>query len=348
MIDTIQILSDVFDFFASDPIGLYRSLYITASDSTHPLKIKIDQQLELVDSEVVEEVKKDDTFLFFYGNKGTKELDRSARIWILEQNLGKRIPEERLRKLCNASNMTTIEPYQYQAVADIKLLDDFLVPLKCFKVDGSVLIRNRTGFTVVPPIESVNSQYWLIQEIMQNELQDITSVRLDPLMVHPANDYPRIGYKMLVYGIRELDWERLGNLKQDEHGRWTPGKLSTRSAYTDYAWIPRDKEIHFLCEELPVRNDISTRGSRYMHAIYKPDKKSIVHLDGAIRVYNSKEWDIRQKSHLRKEGKIGKRIKIFLIDSEISRDVLSSICTSFFVWNYDVARYFGSDFPEGI
>jgi hypothetical protein len=221
-------------------------------------------------------------------------------------------------------------PYQHPAVIDLQLGADHMVQLSSFRLRAGVLMRNGTGFTIVPPVESINSQYWLIQSLLREGLQKATSVRLDPFLIQPENDFPCIEYRMWWYGV-PLDWERIASLKREEHGRWEADSTLPRLAYTDYSWTPRGEEIHFFCEELPAREDVEKRGSRYFHAVYLPSRKKIIHLDGAIRIYNTAQWAKRYVSHVRNAGKMGRRIKVFRVDSEVSPDCLGSLCSSFFI-----------------
>jgi hypothetical protein len=101
-------------------------------------------------------------------------------------------------------------------------------------------------------------------------------------------------------------------------------------------------------EELPLQDSIAERGSRYCHAIYDKNKSAVIHLDGAIRILGKEEWDQRSSKHLKDVGKVGKRLKIFRIDEPIDTHTMSMLCMNFFIWNYDVARFFGADIPSDI
>lgn len=166
-------------------------------------------------------------------------------------------------------------------------------------------------------------------------------MRLDPLLYGPADQLRGRFYKATIYG-RELDWERIRQLREVEHGSWMPGKLSRHYLKTDYAWVPHENEVDFLCEELPVSAEATIRGSRYLHAIYDKSNNQIKHLDGAIRIMTLDQLTSRAAGHVRNSGKVGKRIKTFRTHRPIPPDALSAIAQAFYFWNYDVARYFGS------
>ena len=100
------------------------------------------------------------------------------------------------------------------------------------------------------------------------------------------------------------------------------------------------------CEELPVPEEVTERGSRYLHAIFSKTSHRITHLDGSIRIYGQDELTARAATHLRTAGKAGIRVKVFRTDRPIPPEVLGGIAETFFFWNYDVARYFGVQYPE--
>ena len=105
---------------------------------------------------------------------------------------------------------------------------------------------------------------------------------------------------------------------------------------------PTAKEIHFTCEELPNKNEVHYRGSRYFHAIIDKKTGLVKHCDGAISIYSEDELEFRSKYHVRNSEvrKIGKRVKIFQLDDQIERKIFIDLITSYMVWNYDLIRYF--------
>jgi hypothetical protein len=121
--------------------------------------------------------------------------------------------------------------------------------------------------------------------------------------------------------------------------------MSRRFLTTQYAWLPHENEVDFVCEELPVVDEVAERGSRYLHAIYDKASDRVTHLDGAVRVYDANELVARATSHVRNAGKVGIRVKVFRIDRAIEPDLMGDIVQAFFMWNYDVSRYFGAPVP---
>lgn len=185
---------------------------------------------------------------------------------------------------------------------------------------------------------SPNSTYWLLQSCYSEGLREHARVRLDPFLHGPAQSFPTLVYRMVIYG-RPLDWRRVESLQAPEHGRWSPGVLSHASEFTDYVWTPRGSEVHFLCEEVPAVATSWREAGRYFHAIYEPSEATISHLDAAVRIYSHAEVTERHDAHVRHVGKIGLREKVLRVDTRVSRSALSSLCQAFFVWNEDVRRY---------
>ena len=94
--------------------------------------------------------------------------------------------------------------------------------------------------------------------------------------------------------------------------------------------------------------DESTVPSRYFHAVFSRDRDAVTHLDGACRFFSPKERINRGNLHLRQTGKLGTRIKVFRLDGEIKVGPVAPLGGTFFVWNYDVAAFFGADIPAGM
>jgi hypothetical protein len=342
----IPLLPDVFRFFASDPIEPLLSLPRIADDDTHPLSRALHEQLDLLPREVVDAVRNDPLVRFDAEHLSDQSLDGKARLWALIQILNVEIPRARLMALSSQHSSQRPPPYDHDALSDLRLSQEFLVPLNAFVREGGALLRNGYAFTVVPPVQSVNSQWWLLQILNRSSYRDRAWVRLDPFLVRPEGEFARMEYRMWWWG-RPLDWKRLAQLKYEEHGRWAPSSLSTRSEFTDFVWKARNGEVHFECEELPKMDECTERGSRYFHGVYISEGYWS-HIDGGIRIYNGNEWDARSRAHLRHHGKVGTRTKVFRLDSDLERDTIAAICPSFFVWNHDVARYFGADMPENL
>jgi hypothetical protein len=263
---------------------------------------------------------------------------------VVATNVALSIEQHRLAALAADLHGNKSAPYDHPALARLAVDAEGLVPLAAFELDGDALCINGHAFFVAPPVPGSNAPYWLLQEFRRRKLVQSVRVRLDPLLFGRQDDLRGRFYRSLVFG-QPLDWKRVRGLRAPEFGSWAPGKMSRKYHVTDYAWIPHDSEVDFLCEELPLAGEICERGARYLHAIYDKRSDRLSHLDGAIRIYTTDEIDRRSATHVRKAGKIGRRVKVFRTDAAVDRDSLSAIAEAFFVWNWDVARYFGAPVP---
>jgi hypothetical protein len=332
-----EIPDAVLGFFAADPAGPMLTFGREVSDPRDALREPLEAFLSGFHTEDVAAAQASREFQFFAGHQ--PDMDRAARVWLGERLLGTEIARRRLAAIREDLGCARPRPYALPALEDLDISDDHLVPLSAFGFDGARLIRNEFAFLVLPTTGSPNSTYWLLAAIYDQGLADRTRVRLDPFLFGPAAIYPAMHYRMWIYG-RPLDWGRIEALQETEHGRWVADSPRSRSEFTDYAWTPRDSEVHFVCEEIPDAELSSMEGSRYLHAVYSRTRGRIEHLDGAIRVYLPSEIEQRRNLHARNAGKVGLREKVFLVDGAMNPDTLSQIAQAFFVWNRDVQQYF--------
>jgi hypothetical protein len=259
--------------------------------------------------------------------------------------IGEAIAARRLSILTSDINPDTIRPYNHSDLSGIRPDVHGLVKLSHFDFGHSFfpgLRRRNCVFEILPSIpDAVNSMHWTLQELVELAVKSDILIRLDPLMVHPVDGYAPIIQKMLVYG-KPLDWRAIANLKEENHMRWRPAPgWQEDIEFTDLVWSPGKDGVHFTCEEVPKLATYTVRGSRYFHGIYVPGKHSFIHCDAAIRVYSGQELVDRHQAHVRQIGKIGKRIKVFLVGSEITAEEWISIVCTFYVWNNDIDNYFG-------
>lgn len=338
----------VFGHFASASLPLPSELARVVDDIEHPIHSPLVWQLSAIDSACVDLVREDSKFTRFHGQEDRDCRDSSARIWALELALRYQIPARRLTCLRGPRpGKCAPAPLDHPALAGLAVSEDLMVPLADFTVTSGELVRNGFAFTALAPVESSNSQYWYLNVLCTPVLRRSAWVRLDPLLVRPADAGGAMGYKVWIYG-RPLDWPRLRALREEEHGQWLPGRFARGMDVTEFAWTPRDGMVHFRCEELPDSASLGRRGSRYFHAIYDPGADDIVHLDAAIRVYDADSWRARKGQHVRNAGKVGQRHKVFRVEGRLGVDQFCNLAANFFMWNSDVQRYFGADIPEDL
>lgn len=339
------IAEDVENYFAASPIGPLLEVGHVAHAYDHPISQAIRKSFELVPEEVLSSVLADDQFRCQYSHVDDEKLEWFAREWSVIEELNKRIRQRRRACLLSQNVNARTAPYDEVKLADLTVSADDLVPLSEFAVEESVLLRNGRAYSILPPTPSENSAYWITRALLSSGFQNRAWVRLDPLIRGPANDFPRMGYRMLWWGPPLL-WEDIGNVQEEGFGRWVPSSLGSRSEFTDYAWVPRGDELHLFLEEMPKRDDVDIAGSRYFHVIFSHVSKQVVHLDGAMRIYSAIEWDQRKNVHVHRTGKVGKRIKVFRIDGPLPPDAVSILGGTYFVWNFDVSNFFGASIPE--
>ena len=330
----------VFNYFAADPCGPMWNLRHLVNDPDCAIASALDSFLADIDPKAVASMRSDPNFPYYAKVSGKDgNLDRVARACIAERRLWSAISSRRIHMLRHGSGAEPSSPYDQAALADLPPDDEDLVPLRAFDLGGSRLIRNDHTFAICNTKAASNSTYWLLQSCRSEEVQRCARVRLDPLMHSPLGAFDDFEYMMLVYG-RPLDWNRIDRLRNTEHGRWRPEEMSRERWFTDYVWKRRGDEVHFLCEEVPTVEQSRFEAARYAHAIYVPARKAISHLDFALRIYTESEIVERHTEHLRRAGKMGCRTKVFRIDRDLPRQLFSTLCKAFFVWNEDVSQYF--------
>jgi hypothetical protein len=266
-----------------------------------------------------------------------KNLGRRA--YFIIDKLQNGMAEARLNSLL--SEEVRPAPYNSQNLHGMELDGNNLVSTEHF--DGA-FVHNGYGYILCPSIIGSNSSYWTTNAILQimNEKKVDFKIRLDPFIEKALIEFNPMMYRMTVYGT-PLKWDELKNLKNENHGRWIDETQHQNFCVTEYVWRPSEKEINFTCEELPSEKFISSRGSRYFHAIFCKKTGRITHCDGAIRFYNEEEFSFRLNYHVRNNEarKIGKRIKLFQINNtDLTQEQFALLLKSFMVWNDDILKYF--------
>lgn len=283
-----------------------------------------------------------DFFLDRYDDK-----DHGRRLHYFVNQINKEVARVRIEKLIDPTNRQ--DPYSFDNLKELIVDKNNLASIDQFNIDNFGLEKNNLVYCLCPLLEQSNSSYWIFKSIMkftkENELK--FKIRLDPFLEIPLNDYQPMFYKMLVHG-KQLDWQRLLSLRNDDFGQWFDEKEYTHMGFTDYVWCPNGNEIHFTCEELPALNLQGVKTSRYFHAILSKKTGGIIHCDGALRVYSNHDLKSRSNYHVKdsEARKVGKRVKIFQYDSkennnkEIDQNTFCQLVVNFFVWNDDVQYYF--------
>lgn len=324
--------------FVSDPMQCDKVL-IKSNDRSWPLYSDLSRLLESLGPEALETAYADSTFAGLYGRN-----EKLARVWCAERLVFEQAARKRLESLADPRRNSDTLPYSAASLRGLKVDNECLVPLTNFTYNNSTLNANGFSYAVCPTTAAANSTYWLLRSFYEQGVSDHVSVRLDPFLWGPSDSFPQMMYKMIVYA-RPVNWDGIGRLNEQHHGQMRADKSPERSELTEFVWDPRDDGIHFTCEELPPIERISFEGARYLHAIYDPNTSSMIHFDGALRIYTPEQLRMRHGKHLRNSGKMGLRKKIFRVDEPVAREAFSLIAQAFFIWNYDLATYFRQTLP---
>lgn len=328
--------------FGASPIDPSLQIGSVCRDAGHPLAADLNVALANVPEVLIARALADLDFQALHGHLEPASQRALARERVVVNELQERIRTRRRKLLLAENSCSRPPPYDQPELADLPISDEMLVPLAQFEMDDGVLVRNGRAFVLLPTTPSVNSSYWITRALAAPECRDRSLVRLDPLIHGEALDFPRMSYRMLWWGP-PLRWTDVVSIHDEKFGRWLPTPLSSGGEFTDFAWVPRGDEQHLFLEEVPKLAHVEAAGSRYLHAIFSRNDASVVHLDGAIRLYSTVEWQERTRSHVRNAGKVGKRIKVFRLDGSMDPGLVSCLGGTFFVWNHDVSHFFGTE-----
>lgn len=312
---SLSIPEEAFKFVSSEIDGPETAVRDITTNASHRLHFALEEALGSVDQETIEQTKQ--TLLF--RELARRQTDYEARMWALVEYLNQEVSRRRCTALRKQYASHRPSPYDNPAVWDLSLDTEFLVPLKDFEIEQNVLLRNGAAFAIVAPAQASNSSYWFSLALAEPAIRQYTRVRLDPLLMRAADEFPRALYKWLWYG-GALQWDLLDALSDEKHIRWGPDSpLSREVEFTDAAWTPRGGEVHLTYEELPKRETPDVRGSRYLHAIYHPAEGHFSHVDAAIRLYSLDDFDRRLSGHVGYETqrKAGTRVKVFRVDGAV-------------------------------
>ena len=332
--------------FAASSMAPLFEVYEVYDDKFHTAHRALLQDLEAITEDLVSWYLYESAIKHLFSRKETL-IDKKLLVFI--DLVGQEIDRLRIKGLLDKEVIPPL-PYNHPTLEGVELDNNFLVSSSAFEIIRGGVCRNNEAFTLLPSTNATNSCYWLFNALFGIERNDLIKVRLDPLIHEPLETFNPVMYKMQVYGTA-FNWDRIKTIKNIEHTQFLAEFPSSSDIFrTDVVWNPVDDEIHFTCEEMPKRDVISYRGSRYFHAIFQRQTGIIKHCDGAIRFYDDDEYEKRIHKHIKSNEvtRIGKRIKVFQID--VPKDQLSAepikhqhfldLVATYFVWNHDVLDYF--------
>jgi hypothetical protein len=117
---------------------------------------------------------------------------------------------------------------------------------------------------------------------------------------------------------------------------------------TEFWWYGKN-ELTFEVEELiesslPLSNGEREKGMRFVHSIIDGKVSKSRHIDGAVRLYSSTQWDDRLATKLTEFGKKATRKKLWRVDGLLNHADWYDLVHTFFRGNYTIGEYFG--FPD--
>lgn len=299
-------------------------------DVNHQLHEELLFDLEMVNEEdVLRYYNKYENLLNFLNPKIPKML--YAKISLLGDLIANSIYEDRLQALLHN------KPYdrkEFEGLYD----EEYLIKInKKSKTYDSIFIdNNRYGLCL--QYNAFNSSYWISMELNKLNLDEMElKIRPDPFL----KNFSILILKSTVFS-KPLNWNNIRFLKNDDKGKFENYKTGE---VTEYLWHPRkNNEVIFTCEELPPKNQINLRGSRYFHAIFEKDSGKFQHCDGSIKIYNEKSYEKRLGLSIDNNeiNDIGNEVKIFRVDNNIPKEKFTSLISSYFYWNHDLINYFSN------
>jgi hypothetical protein len=326
--------------FASSEIGVYFEVNNIFFDESHPQRPALLEFMKSASDEEIQKILENKKYQFLGKESPNISWEENASLIYCRKVFPKEVGKLRLETLLN-KELNPPPPYDDSVFSSFERDSNDLISFNEYKD------RNKKGqldnkiFKILLSLpHASNSMYWAMASLVEISMKTNIKIRLDPYLIFDKSNYRQMFYKMLVYG-KPPDLKALNTLNEIKHIRWMPDDIdSSDVSFTDAVWSPRGNEIHFISEEVPKINSAWFRGSRYFHAVYNCSNNKIIHLDGAIRIYSNNEIEVRNNCHVKDIGKIGKRVKIFQIDSELELKDWSNIASSFFVWNEDLQNYF--------
>jgi hypothetical protein len=330
-------------FFASSTGAPLIDVPTVYDEADHPWHKALLTDLSAITPEELEAFQRSGS-VFLHHLEARHDRDTQLRIYFTIEEMGREIG--RLRKQI-LSDRSSLSPYDHPDLKAVSVDENGLVYMSAFQsFNGGFSLQDEV-FTLAPSTNQTNACYWLLQELRDPHLSARVKIRLDPLVHHPKAMFNPMHFRMQVYG-KTLDWDRIRQLAAPEQLEFIPDPgLSRNVSKTELVWKPNGDEIHLTCEELPVADSLSFRGSRYFHAIFNRSTGKIDHCDGAIRYYDEQSYSERCRFHIKanEATKAGIRIKIFHV-TEPSHQSLINLVTSYFVWNQDIFDYFNRQYQS--
>lgn len=328
-------------FFAADGIGPQFTLSELLTDPDHEMYTLAEVALDMFSEEDLESRRQALEDMGLWNDDQPDELERRALESLLEEKLNRAVAKYRMQILLESDSESRPLPYGLSAASGLEVDGEGLTDMRQFQGFVGPFRYGDYLFALLLPLPAQNSAYWLTLALrgLARRSESSILVRLDPTLHGPVGHFSQMELRAWWYGT-DLDWNEISGLKGVIHRQAGPDARSKGiMSRTDIAWVRRGKEVHFVCEELPPQKDLEVRGSRYLHAVYRPDLSAFVHVDGAVRLFTPGELERRWAEKVHEGGKAGRRIKIFRIDGIVTQDDFGTLAATLFYGNPDVAEY---------
>ena len=118
---------------------------------------------------------------------------------------------------------------------------------------------------------------------------------------------------------------------------------------TEFLWYEQDDIKTLECEEITDignitgENNEENYGCRYVHSMLSNGCEDVMHLDGAIRVYDTEKMLTRLELSLDKSEKNTKYMKMWRIDGKIEIDIWKELITHYYRDNMLIGEYFDGE-----
>ena len=192
-----------------------------------------------------------------------------------------------------------------------------------------------------PIIGCTNSHLWLSEFICSKTAKDIF-VRPDPLRISNVGSSHELMEKAAAYG-RPFNSKWLKDLRSVEIAEHVPDERTFNQGHrTQFIWEPLDGgKLQFSIEELPDDQEFSGKVcTRFIHGIFDKPSETFEHFDGAIHIYDSANFTIRQSKTLKDHYNEYDKAKIFLVNAGLDLTKSQKLVTAFYRWNPLSTEYF--------
>lgn len=273
---------------------------------------------------------------FLRGNPKTPEEEfREWKKYILLKKIEEEIKPLFIDSMEKCDKSKVIKPYDEPDLEGLNVDEECLVDINEF-LNHEIDFGIKCKYSVCLPLRDSMIHERIIYSFLElrcNENVQI-KIRLDPLIRYPI----WMGSFERLYG-KKINWNELSNTKTNVTAEFMDKETGVK---TQIFWKKMDDgRLQFFCEELPLLDEITERGSRFFHAIYDSKAQLITHFDASTIIYSEQEFIKRNSKKLWDlSSKLGKYCKIYRIYGEIDRDLFAGVVVNYFVHNDDVKSYF--------